>query len=53
MTPNGLAQVKALIRFYFGTQPKSFEETYADWEQLSFALRFAGKIKDVEEPPKR
>jgi hypothetical protein len=43
---NGLRQMKALIRFYFhedvGNDSKRLVEL---WSQLSFALRFDGKMK--------
>jgi len=40
-----LAQRKALIRYYFGAEPKSFEDIARDWGQLQFALQFDNKLK--------
>jgi hypothetical protein len=48
MTPNGLAQVKALIRFYFQEEPEGFEDTARLWSMLKFALQFDGKLKISE-----
>lgn len=48
LTKDGLAQAKALIRFYFHLEPKNFEEFARCWGQLDFALKFEGKIKTVE-----
>lgn len=50
-TPNGLAQVKALIRFYFHVDRDGFEQIAKDWGQLKYALQFDGKLK-IEEVKK-
>jgi hypothetical protein len=47
-SPFGLAQRKALIRYYFGTDPKTFNEIAKEWNQLFFALQFDGKLKIKE-----
>jgi hypothetical protein len=48
MTPNGLAQAKALIRFYFRETPEEIEDVFCLWQQLKFSLEFDGKIKTQE-----
>jgi hypothetical protein len=45
LQPYGLAQRKALIRYYFGTDPKTWDEISEQWGQLFYALQFDGKIK--------
>lgn len=48
VTSNGLAQVKALIRFYFKEEPDAFDDIAKSWGQLKFALQFEGKMKMIE-----
>ena len=38
----------ALIRFYFHVEPKNIAEFVKAWNQLTFALSFEGKIKEIE-----
>ena len=40
----GLAQRKALIRYYLGVVPKNAEDFCKLWGQLHFALQFDNKI---------
>lgn len=47
-SPFGLTQRLALIRYYLGTDPKTFDDIARDWNQLFFALQFDGKIKTKE-----
>lgn len=52
-TVSGLEQAKALIRFYFGTQPITTEDVFKEWGQLYFCLKFDGKVKAIEAPQVR
>jgi len=47
----GLAQRKALIRYYFKEEPKTIDEFSRLWNELLFALQFDGKMK-IEERKK-
>jgi hypothetical protein len=45
MHPDGLRQVRALIRFYFHEDPKNdVERLGLLWGELKFALQFHGKL---------
>lgn len=48
MSKGGLGQIKALVRFYFHSEPKTIEEIAKQWGELKFALQFDGKLKILE-----
>lgn len=45
---DGLRQILALIHFYLGEEPKTFDRIAELWGRLEFALQFDGKMKKQE-----